>query len=300
MGGGKGGVGKSFVASSLAIALARRKGSRKSSVVAIDLDFGGSNLNLFLGEPYPQREIADFLDGRAPTLSAIAQPTRLENLHYVAGSFDLITAVDPLRERKLDLVKNLVGFEADYVVLDLPAGSAASTLDFYFLGDIKLLITNPEAAAIHNAYGFLKNYVLRRLLTEFRDRKEIMGYILDYYRSDGVESDEPDRTITALVMAIREAYPESWAEVVGILEEDTPLLVLNRTRDRRERQFLDRFGSLVQSNLSLRCPPLGVISENRRVAKAIRKANPFLLAHPRHRITRQFDDWARRVVDSRR
>jgi flagellar biosynthesis protein FlhG len=299
IGGGKGGVGKSFLTANLALALAQRGATTGRRVAAVDLDFGGSNLNLFLGESLPERELADFLDGRADNLDAISQPTQLDNLRYVAGSFDLITAVDPLRDRKLDLIRALVGLDADYVLLDLPAGSAPPTLDFFFLGDIKLVVTNPEATAFHNAYGFLKNYLLRRLLTEFRDRKEIMHFILDHYRSAGTVAEVRDRTITGLVDNVRAEFPSVRPEVTGILQENTPLLVLNRARSRRDRQFLTRFRSVLEDNLGLVCQALGVIPENRRVARAVRDGEPFLLAHPRHKISKQLIAWADQLTDRR-
>ncbi len=299
IGGGKGGVGKSFLAANLALALAQRGATIGRRVAAVDLDFGGSNLNLFLGESFPERELADFLDDRAENLDAISQPTQLDNLRYVAGSFDLITAVDPLRDRKLDLVRALVGLKADYVVLDLPAGSAPATLDFFFLGDIKLVVTNPEATAFHNAYGFLKNYLLRRLLTEFRDRKEIMSFILDHYRTSGTVAEVRDRTITSLVENLRAEFPAVRPEVTGILQENTPLLVLNRSRGRRDRQFLTRFRSVLEENLGLVCQALGVIPENRRVAQAVRDGEPFLLAHPRHKISKQLISWTDQLTDQR-
>lgn len=299
IGGGKGGVGKSFLAANLALALAQRGATIGRRVAAVDLDFGGSNLNLFLGESFPDRELADFLDGQAENLDAISQPTQLDNLRYVAGSFDLITAVDPLRDRKLDLVRALVGLNADYVVLDLPAGSAPATLDFFFLGDIKLVVTNPEATAFHNAYGFLKNYLLRRLLTEFRDRKEIMGFILDHYRGSGTVTEVRDRTITGLVENLRAEFPTVRPEVTGILQENTPLLVLNRSRGRRDQQFLTRFRSVLEENLGLVCQALGVLPENRRVAQAVRDGEPFLLAHPRHNISKQLITWTDQLTDRR-
>ncbi|CAN5248246.1 N/A [soil metagenome] len=295
VGGGKGGVGKSFVTANLALALARRGAAAGQRVTAVDLDFGGSNLNLFFGETFPARELSDFLDGRADGLDAITQPTRLGNLRYVAGSFDLVTAVDPVRDRKLDLVREIVGLDADYVLLDLPAGSSPATLDFFFLGDIKIVVTNPEATALHNAYGFLKNYLLRRLLTEFRDRREMMRFILDFYRSERPPPAATDRTITALVAALREAFPQSRAEVAGILQHDVPFLVLNRARSRRDRQYLERFQAVVERNLGLRCPTLGIVREDRRVGQAVRSARPFLTTHPRHRIARQFETWAARL-----
>lgn len=299
IGGGKGGVGKSFLAANLALALAQRGATIGRRVAAVDLDFGGSNLNLFLGESFPERELADFLDDRAENLDAISQPTQLDNLRYIAGSFDLITAVDPLRDRKLDLVRALVGLNADYVVLDLPAGSAPATLDFFFLGDIKLVVTNPEATAFHNAYGFLKNYLLRRLLTEFRDRKEIMSFILDHYRTSGTATEVRDRTITSLVENLRTEFPAVRPEVTGILQENTPLLVLNRSRGRRDREFLTRFRSVLEENLGLVCQALGVIPENRRVAQAVRDGEPFLLVHPRHKISKQLISWTDQLTDRR-
>jgi len=298
VGGGKGGVGKSFVTASLALSLARDGGRTGVRVAAVDLDLGGSNLNLFLGEPHPERELADFVDGRVETLGEILQPTRLPNLRYVAGSFDMVTALDPLRERKLDLIRALVGLDADFVLIDLQAGATPVTLDFYFLGDVKLLVTNPEATAFHNAYGFLKNYVLRRILTELRDRREALHFVLEYYRGT---SDEPvpDRTITALVAELRTRFPEVEPQVEGILEYDAPLLVLNRVRDRDERQYLDRFRAVVEQNLALRCPELGTIPEDKRVGRATRDGRPFVLAHPRHPIARRFSEWATRLTRAR-
>jgi flagellar biosynthesis protein FlhG len=298
VGGGKGGVGKSFVTASLALSLARDGARTGARVAAVDLDLGGSNLNLFLGEPHPERELADFVDGRVDTLGEVLQPTRLPNLRYVAGSFDMVTALDPLRERKLDLIRALVGLDADFVLLDLQAGATPVTLDFYFLGDVKLLVTNPEATAFHNAYGFLKNYVLRRILTELRDRREALHFVLEYYRGTS-EEPVPDRTITALVAELRERFPEVEPEIEGILEYDAPLLVLNRVRDRDERQYLDRFRTVVEQNLALRCPELGTIPEDKRVGRATRDGRPFVLAHPRHPIARRFSEWATRLTRAR-
>lgn len=297
VGGGKGGVGKSFLTANLALAMAKQGAAVGRRVTTVDLDFGGSNLNLFLGEPMPEREMSDFLDGRADNLEAVSQPTRLDNLRYVAGSFDLMTAVDPLRDRKLDIVRSLVGINADYVLLDLPAGSAPPTLDFFFLGDIKIVVTNPESTAFHNAYGFLKNYLLRRFLTEFRDRKEVMAFILDYYRAADTAERRRDRTITGLVEAVREAHPEVRSEVTGILQDDTPLLVLNRSRGRRDNDFLPRFRNVLEWNLGLVCQALGELPENRRVGVAVRNEEPFLLRYPRHKLSKRIDSWARRITE---
>ncbi|MDX1624750.1 MAG: P-loop NTPase, partial [Gemmatimonadota bacterium] len=298
VGGGKGGVGKTFVASSLALALARSSGPGLE-VVAVDLDVGGSNLNLFFGEPVPERELADWFEGRIERFADVARPTRLAGLRYVAGSFDTVTAGDPLRQRKLELIRGLVGLEADVVVLDLPAGSSPATLDFYFLGDHKVVVTSPEPAAFHDAYGFLKNYLLRRILTELREREEVVLTVLEFFRGDD-PSKADDRTLTSMMDALRRRHPKAWPEVVSILREDVPLLILNRLHDPRERQYLDRFRAVVRKNLALQCGVLGTIPEEKRVTRAVRDAKPFVLEHPRHEIAKRFSRWAARIADARR
>lgn len=297
IGGGKGGVGKTLVASSLAIALARRRGGGpRLEVVAVDLDVGGSNLNLFLGEPFPSHELTDFLEGRVESLDLIAHPTRtLPNLRYVAGSMDLVSAGDPVRPRKLALVRALVGLDADVVVLDLPAGTSPATLDFFFLGDQKIVVTNPETAAFHDAYGFLKSYLLRRLITELRDRQDLLFHVLEWFRdADPGE----DRTMTGLVASLQEERPEVAPMIVGILSEDTPWLVLNRLRKPRERIYLDRFRAVVRKHLGLSSPELGTIPDEAKIAEAARTGRPFVLEHPKHRISRVFDTWADRIARS--
>src|SRR3989344_2793977 len=56
IGGGKGGVGKSLISSSLAVSLARF-GFR---VIAIDLDLGAANLHTSLGIAPPATTLSDF------------------------------------------------------------------------------------------------------------------------------------------------------------------------------------------------------------------------------------------------
>ena len=63
VGGGKGGVGKTVVASSLAVALAR-SGVR---CVAVDADFGAANLHTLLGVPEPRWVLRHFLAARFGT-----------------------------------------------------------------------------------------------------------------------------------------------------------------------------------------------------------------------------------------
>ena len=65
VGGGKGGVGKSVVTSSLAAALA---GLGRRCVV-IDGDLGGANLHTLLGAARPRLTLAHFMSGEVASLA---------------------------------------------------------------------------------------------------------------------------------------------------------------------------------------------------------------------------------------
>ncbi len=57
IGGGKGGVGKSFLASNLGVILA--KNNNRS--ILVDVDLGGANLHTCLGIPAPSVTLSDFI-----------------------------------------------------------------------------------------------------------------------------------------------------------------------------------------------------------------------------------------------
>jgi len=73
---GKGGVGKSFVAANLAIALAEQG----KKVVVADLDFGASNLHTCLGLNNINPGIGDFLRARTAKLQDLLVTTDVQNL----------------------------------------------------------------------------------------------------------------------------------------------------------------------------------------------------------------------------
>jgi len=80
VGGGKGGIGKSFITASLGWELAGM-GRR---VVLVDADLGGANLHLQLGMPKPARTLGDFIQRRASSLEEVLTDTPVPGLRLVA------------------------------------------------------------------------------------------------------------------------------------------------------------------------------------------------------------------------
>ena len=68
IGGGKGGIGKSFLSANMAVSLTRQ-GYR---VALVDLDSGAANLHTCLGVPSPKVGLFDFVSGRIDNLEDVA------------------------------------------------------------------------------------------------------------------------------------------------------------------------------------------------------------------------------------
>ena len=159
VGGGKGGVGKSVIASSLAAAIA---GTGRRCVV-IDVDLGGANLHTLLGVSRPLRTLSHLLTGEVASLAELMVPTSVPNLWLVSGNHALLDMANPKHSQKEKLFRHIRGLDVDDVVLDLGAGSAFNVLDFFLLARRGLVVVTPEPTAIENAEHFLKAALYRSL-----------------------------------------------------------------------------------------------------------------------------------------
>ena len=159
IGGGKGGVGKTFVTVNLATALSRL-GKR---VVVVDVDLEGANLHTCLGVQTPQRSLADFVSEREEDLGKLLVDTPIPNLRLIAATHGNLADAQPSHLRRVRLLRALRQLDADVVLLDLGAGSHASVLDYFLVSDDGILVLQPEPTSVENAYTFLRAAFYRRM-----------------------------------------------------------------------------------------------------------------------------------------
>ena len=159
IGGGKGGVGKTFVSANLATALARQ-GKR---VVVVDADLDGANLHTCLGVPAPQRSLADFVSEREEDLGKLLIDTPLNNLKLIAATQGNLADAQPSHLRRVRLLRGLRQLDADIVLIDLGAGAHAPVLDYFLVSDDGILVLQPEPTSVENAYTFLRAAFYRRM-----------------------------------------------------------------------------------------------------------------------------------------
>lgn len=169
---GKGGVGKTWLAITLAHALARI-GRR---VLLFDGDLGLANVDIQLGLT-PTVDLGAVLAGRVPLHQAI---THFDS-GSVGGGFDIIAgasgsgALAGLPLARLEMLRGEIEtLAADYddVILDLGAGIEQSVTVLARHPGRCLVVTSCEPTAITDAYAFIK---LRHLRTPGSDLRIVVN-----------------------------------------------------------------------------------------------------------------------------
>lgn len=219
VGGGKGGVGKSLLCSSLAIASARA-GHRTALV---DLDLGAANAHSLLGMRPPPRSLSDFVERRVDTLAETLCETPIDGLSIVGGARASLDLANPKYSQKERLIRQLRTLEVDHVFLDLSAGCAYNVLDFFLAAQQRIAVLVPEATAIENTQHFLKTAFFRSLRHVARREPTRSAIQLALERSDRSLGSARD-----LVDAVRQIDAEAGAKLAAQAARFAPMLIVNQ------------------------------------------------------------------------
>ncbi|MBD3322903.1 MAG: P-loop NTPase [Chitinivibrionales bacterium] len=270
IGGGKGGIGKSTVTTNIGTALVQKD----YRVGFIDADLGGANLHHCLGIKRPQTGLRDFITGTAKNLADVALATPLPGSWLISGASDIVELANPRFAQKKKMIAHLRTLDADYILIDLGAGTGSNVTDFFAAFPCGIIVSDGSAASIENAYGFLKNGIIRGLLRLFPGNKELQQFIR---RCSGSGNDLHYTTIGEMVAAAVQRFPDYARTMKEYLHAKRLFLVLNMVRRESDIRHGERFAGIVKKYLSISLIYIGYVSWSEDVNASFRAMQPVML-----------------------
>ena len=263
---GKGGVGKSLLSANLAVTL----GQLGKKVILADLDLGASNLHLAIGQTAPKIGVGTFLSGESK-FADIIQPTDYMNVSFIAGDSEIPGLSALKTAQRNSLIKNFKKLDADYLILDLGAGTHTMILNLFLLSPQGIVVTAPTVTATLNGYLFLKNAVFRLMAATFKKGTKAGSY-LEKIRADSASMQR--LYIPKLVEAIAAVDPVNAKKFREKMDKFHPRLIMNMIDEPKDADKALKIRRSCQTYLGLDVEHLGVMYRDSLQDKALASRMP--------------------------
>ncbi len=273
VGGGKGGVGKTFLVANLAAALAR-EGYR---VVAVDGDREGANLHTCLGVAKPRCSLADFVAQREDDLRKLVLDTPIPRVQLIAATHGNLATPQPGHSRRLRLLRALRELPTDFVLVDLGAGTSPAVMDYFMIGEGGLVVIAPEPTSVENAYAFVRAAFYRRLRLAMvsHEVRRLVTLAMDQRNELGI------RTPLDLLREIRASDAKEGARFVETVRAFRPRIVINDARTADDIRLGFSVQSICRKYFGIDSEYLGYVNHDDAVRRSVRARSPVVEQQPR-------------------
>jgi flagellar biosynthesis protein FlhG len=289
IGGGKGGVGKSFITANLGVILARQD----KKVLLVDLDLGGSNLHTFFGFNNPGVGISSFLNKSVKDLNDVVVPTPEKNLFLISSKSCSMESANLFAAQKTKIIKAIKKLSYDYIFLDLGAGISFNALDFYLASSEGVFVFTPEPTSIENAFNFIKAVYLRKLklLLKQKEYNSMCKMILENSGNIVVKA-------TEIINLIKKSDPERGAILQTSLSEYRYKFILNQFRKSIDAKLGEKIEAVCNRHFYSGFDFLGNVGFDERVYDSILSRNIFVHKYPYTLIATDLENIAGKISDN--
>lgn len=281
VGGAKGGIGKSIFSSNLGVFLS----SMGFQTVVVDLDLGGANLHLYLGESFLKWNVNDYLSNKVMSLNEVMFRTRY-GPYLIGGDSSQFGSANIDFSLKLKLLKALKQIEADYIILDLGGDTSYNILDFFLIADYGLVLTTCNPASYLDAYNFIKVALFRKIKRIFGPESKIKSprnKILENIIHDFTfqQNESKVKGIPEFLVEVENQTPESLPIVKRVLSAYKPQLIVNKTtKNSITTEIVNRIQEVSHKSALIDVNHIGNISFQEEIDNSSREMIPIMAQNP--------------------
>ncbi len=148
---GKGGVGKSCIATNLSVALANN-GQRTA---LLDADTGLSNADIMLGLK-PSHNLSHVLAGKCSIADIVVEEENGLLVIPAASGLQDMAELDIQQQASIIRGLSALDHQVDYLIIDMPAGISTSTINFARAAQEIAIVVCDEPASLADAHALIK------------------------------------------------------------------------------------------------------------------------------------------------
>lgn len=179
--------------------------------------------------------------------------------------------------QKSKLIRKLYTLDADFLILDLGAGTSFNTIDFFLSSSMGIVVTAPTLTSTLNAYLFLKNTVFRLMSTIF-NKKSKAGIFLENLKKEGTSLQKV--YIPKLLDRIKQEDPDSYNLYRERMQNFHPMLVLNMLENPKDAGKADKIRRSTREYLGVDMEHLGIIYFDHLQEIALNSRLPVIVYKP--------------------
>jgi len=272
VGGGKGGIGKSFMITNLAMLFAKNH----HKTLIIDLDFGGANTHTYLEMRELGHSVFDFLGGKKKHISEVIQKTHFKNLSIITAHGDWTKDEDELYKKVPQLLKEAKTLGYDSIFLDLGAGTHIETLSGFLEADYKLTLVTPEPTSVENTYFFLKKVFFHQLKSaaiKYNLTSEINELLKNKTKYN---ISKP----SLLIKHIEQEFGQAGSSVAQEVRLLSPYFVINQCRTPLDYKLAESLSQISRNYFGIKTGSIGHMSYDNKVWQSIRSMKPLSVDYP--------------------
>jgi flagellar biosynthesis protein FlhG len=225
----------------------------------------------------PRASLADFVAHREEDLGKLLLDSPIPKLRIIAATRGNLATPQPGHGRRVQLMRELRRLPADFVLIDLGAGTHPAVMDYFMVYEGGIVVIAPEPTSVENAYSFIRAAFYRRLRLAMvsHDVRRVVTLAMDERNERGI------RTPLDLLREIQAIDSTEGHRFVQTMRAFRPRIVINEVRTADDIKLGFSVRSVCRKYFGIEAEYVGYVNHDKNARRSVRGRRPLIDVAPR-------------------